>query len=66
MGLIKWIEKRIKKMKVWDVGLLKITLLILGMIIGAYISVFIKTHVWYFLGAFIILYLVLLYRFFKL
>ena len=62
MNLIKWSEEKIKKMEVWDLALLKTAVLILGVMIGAYISEFVKLYLWYFVGAFVLFYGILLHR----
>jgi len=65
MGLLSYSEKKIRNLTVWDFGLVKILLALFGIIIGAYISAFVKEHVWYFGGAFVVLYPIALYRVFK-
>ena len=65
MGLLKYSEKKIRNLTVWDFGLVKILLALFGIIIGAYISAFVKQNVWYFGGAFVVLYPIVLYRVFK-
>ena len=65
MGFKKYFEEKIHKLTLWDMYLIKIVLIIFGIIIGAYISTFVKQYLWYFVGAFVMLYAILLYRFFK-
>jgi len=65
MGLMTWAEEKVKKLTFWDLGALKLALLVLGAIIGAYISVFVKQYVWWFVVVFVVLYLYLILKFFK-
>lgn len=51
MGFTSWTDKGIKGLNVWDIGLIKYSSMTVGLIIGAYISSFIKKH----LKAFILL-----------
>lgn len=63
--LMKWAKKVTKKMTVWDMSLLKSTMVLIGIILGAYISTFVKTNIWYFAGVTAVLYIILLKRVFK-
>jgi len=65
MKLLKWSEKKIRKLSIWDFALVKIVLIIFGVIIGAYVSDFVKQYLWYFAGAFVVLYGILFYKIFK-
>lgn len=65
MNLFKWAEKKIRKLSIWDFSLVKTALIIFGIIVGAYISTFVKQHVWYFIAVFVLLYAIVLYRVFK-
>lgn len=65
MGLLSWAEKKIRNLNVWDFGLVKVLLVLSGIIIGAYISAFVKQYAWYFGSAFAVLYIIALYRVFK-
>ena len=65
MGFKKCFEEKIHKLTLWDMALIKTTLIVFGIIIGAYISTFVKQYLWYFVGAFVVLYAILLYRFFR-
>ncbi|MCF7861408.1 hypothetical protein K9M79_04095 [Candidatus Woesearchaeota archaeon] len=60
--MIKWAEQKIKNLTIGDFAILKIVLVITGIVIGAYISDFVKLNVWYFIGTFIILYGYIVYR----
>ena len=55
MGVIQWAEERAKSLNLWDIGVLKIYCVLFGMIVGAYVSSFVRDHVWWFGGAVLIL-----------
>ena len=55
MGLIQWAEQRTKGLNIWDIGVLKIYCVLFGMIVGAYVSSFVRGHVWWFVGAVLVL-----------
>jgi hypothetical protein len=61
MGLMKWADSIVKKMGVWDVAALKLYVAIFGVVLGAYISVFVKQYVWYFVAVFLVLMVRMLY-----
>ena len=65
VGIKKWSEEKIHKLTIWDIAIVKIALIIFGILIGAYISIFVKQYLWYFVGAFVVLYAILLYRLFE-
>ena len=60
--LMKWAEKVVKKMNVWDMALLKTCVVLIGIIIGAYISVFVQQYIWWFVAVAVILYAILIKR----
>jgi hypothetical protein len=64
MGMKDWSEKKIKKMTFWDMALIKYTAMFFGLIIGAYISGFVRQYIWLFLILFIAGYITAVYRFF--
>jgi len=64
MGLMSWTEKKIHGMTLWDFAIFKIALALFGVIIGAYISLFVKQYLWYFIAVFVILYAILIFRIF--
>jgi putative Mn2+ efflux pump MntP len=64
MGLIRWSEETIRKLSLWDFAVVKMVLILFGMLIGAYISDFVKQYVWYFAGVFVVLYGILIYKIF--
>ncbi len=65
MSLFKWIDSFVKTTTVWDIGILKLFVVVGGMIFGAYYSEFVLNNIWYFYVAFIILLVLMLYRVFK-
>ena len=48
MGIIEWAERRTSAMTVWDVGVLKVYCVLFGVIVGAYIPMFVREHLWWF------------------
>ena len=62
MRLIEWAEEKIQNLSIWDFAVVKIALIIFGMIIGAHMPDFVKEHLPYFIGVFIALYAILIYR----
>jgi hypothetical protein len=48
MSLIQWAEGKTKALGIWDIGILKIYCVLFGIIVGAYISGFVRQHVWWF------------------
>jgi len=65
MSLMSWAKSLVKKMTIWDMSLLKTTMFLFGIIVGAYIADFVKLNILYFAIATGILYLVLVYRVFR-
>ena len=64
MGIIEWAEERTNDMTVWDVGVLKIYCVLFGVIVGAYIPVFVREHLGWFVIAVLIFGLSTGYRWF--
>ena len=62
--LMKFAKKTVKKMTVWDMALLKTAVLAIGLIIGAYMSVFVQQYIWWFVGVAVITYAILVKRVF--
>jgi len=51
MSVIDWAESRSHALTIWDTGLLKTYCVLFGMVIGAYASAFVTTHVsWFVVG----------------
>ena len=48
MSAITWAESRAKAMTIWDIGFLKISSMLFGLIIGAYFASFVIRNVWWF------------------
>jgi len=55
VGLIQWAEERTRALSLWDIGVLKIYCVLFGMIVGAYVSSFVRQQVWWFVGAVLLL-----------
>ena len=55
MNLIHWAEQRTKALNIWDIGALKIYCVLFGMVVGAYLSSFVRDHVWWFVGVVLVL-----------
>ena len=62
MRLIEWAEEKIQKLSIWDFAVVKLALIIFGVVIGAHMHVFVKEYLVYFVGVFVALYAVLVYR----
>ena len=65
MGIIQWANRKIKSYNAWDIGVLKIFCVIAGMILGAYISNFVIQYLWWFIVIGLVLFILLVYKFFK-
>jgi hypothetical protein len=60
--LMKWTKTVVKKMTVWDVSLLKIYVILIGIIIGAFIPLFVRQYVWWFVAGAVISGIILIKR----
>ncbi|MBR9698953.1 hypothetical protein GOV09_00665 [Candidatus Woesearchaeota archaeon] len=65
MGLIKWGMDGLKKFNMWDVSVLKIYLVLIGTLIGAYFANFFIQNVWTVVAIIVLALIWLLYRMFK-
>ena len=65
MSIFSWAESRIRNLNVWDIGLLKILLLIAGMVVGSYIPSWVRANQWWLIALAIVLYVYLLFRMFR-
>ena len=65
MGLIEWANQRIKALDVWDISILKTYCVLFGLVIGAYISDFVKQHLWVFVALIVLFGLHLSLKFFR-
>jgi len=45
MNLFIWSEEAVQRFNIWDIGIFKLYLFSVGLIIGAYFSVFVKKYV---------------------
>jgi uncharacterized membrane protein YfcA len=64
MGLIAYLMEKARRMTAWDYAVFKGVLITLGIMIGAYLSAFVRQHIWYFAALFGALFGVLVYRLF--
>ena len=64
MAFFEWADKKVKSRTIWDIGVLKIFCVIVGMIIGAHLSGFVLRYETWFLIAGVLLLIVLVIRFF--
>ena len=55
MGIFQWAEKRTNAMTIWDIGVLKVYCVLFGIVVGAYVPVFVRDHVGWFVAAVLIL-----------
>ena len=55
MRIIQWAERRTNALTIWDIGVLKIYCALFGMIVGAYLSSFVKQNVWWFVVVVLVL-----------
>ena len=55
MRIIQWVERRRDALTFWDIGVLKIYCTLFGMIVGAYLSSFVKQNVWWFVVVVLVL-----------
>lgn len=65
MSIFEWADKKIKAQTMCEVGALKFFCMIVGMILGAYISAWVIHNVWWLVGIAAILFLFLLIKWFK-
>jgi hypothetical protein len=64
MGVFQWAERRAKGLTIWDIGALKIYCVLFGVIVGAYLSTFVRQQVLWFVAAVLVLGGVFGYRWF--
>jgi len=65
MNLKNWAEKKMKRFSVYDFAVFKTTIVLFGIIIGAYIASFVKQYIWYFVLFAAIGYAYLVYLMFR-
>ena len=64
MGILQWAEKKTKGMTIWDIGVLKVYCVLFGVIVGAYLSSFVRENVLWFVVSVLILGSTVGYRWF--
>jgi hypothetical protein len=64
MGIIEWAQTRTDAMTIWDVGALKIYCVLFGVIVGAYIPMFVRERLWRLVLSVVVLGLGVGYRWF--
>ncbi|HHS14207.1 MAG TPA: hypothetical protein ENN03_10640 [bacterium] len=64
MNLFQWVDEKVKNQTVWDIGVLKLFCVIIGMILGACWFEFVFRHQMWFIIAAIVLFVILMIRFF--
>lgn len=64
MNLFQWADEKVKNQTIWDVGVLKIFCVIIGMILGACWSEFIFRYQMWFIIAAVVLFVILMIRVF--
>ena len=64
MGILQWAEKKTKGMTIWDIGVLKVYCVLFGVIVGAYLSSFVRENVVWFVVSVLILGSTVGYRWF--
>ena len=65
MGIMDWYNGKIKNLNVWDIGALKVCMLLIGMIIGAYAVGFVKSYLWTIIAIIVLLMIKLMLKVFK-
>ena len=55
MDILQWAEKKTKGMTIWDIGVLKVYCVLFGVIVGAYLSSFVRENVVWFVVSVLIL-----------
>lgn len=65
MGIMDWYNKKLKNLNVWDIGALKIYVLLFGMIIGAYFPEWVMQNLLIIVAVIVLLMIKLLYKVFK-
>jgi hypothetical protein len=55
MSVLTWAEERSSALTMWDIGFLKVSSMLFGMIVGAYLASFVLENLWWFLVPMLIL-----------
>ncbi len=61
----KWAKERTARLDFWDIGAIKWSSILLGMIVGAYIANFVKQYLWLFIVLTILIVIRPAYKFLK-
>ncbi len=64
MKFIKNMDKRVKKLDLFDIGMIKWTTLLVGLVVGAYLTDYIKPYWWVFILVAMVLAIRPMYRYF--
>jgi len=65
MGLINWAKGKVERLDFWDIGCIKWSSILFGIIIGAYIAGFVKQYLWLLIVLTILIAIRPIYRFLK-
>ncbi len=65
MKLIEWLNSKVRSYDIFDIGLLKLLMVSLGLIMGAYYPEFIKKHITFFVVFAVISGVILTIMFFR-
>ena len=65
MKLIEWFNSKVRSYDIFDIGLLKLLMISVGLIIGAYYPEFIKGHITFFVVFAVISGVILIILFFR-
>lgn len=63
--LLNWANRALKKMTVRDAGMLKVLLLLIGMVLGAFFPLFVKHYLYFFVAVIVILWAILGWKFYR-
>ncbi len=62
LGFTSWANEKVKKLNYWDIGSIKWASIFFGIIVGAYISDFVKQYLWLFVVLAVLLAIKPLYK----
>ncbi len=65
MGIMDWYNEKLKKLDVWDIAALKVYVLLIGMIIGAYFPEWVMQNLLIIIVVIVLLMIKLLFKVFK-
>jgi hypothetical protein len=65
MGMIHWTKEKIHDLTILDFAAIRVALVLFGLLMVAFILVFVKQYELWFIGGFLVLYTLLVYRVFK-